>query len=210
MGPFDTPHRGKNNSNTTSFLDLIPNNKVKTFSSVSTKVSVKAMDEKLITVNADRDLFGRLLLAANARQINLKEVLSYELSPVPCSLAHQNGSLKETTKYAFLSSFCSTDSSLHTVLERINDKLTGLPLKATIDLTDILNDAMTIYKNHSFDESCPLRINYSGQPAIDTGGPRREFFDQVFAKLQVLTSALGFANYLRAHLLDCFQCAMPK
>lgn len=62
------------NSNTTSFWDSIWNNKVKTFSSVSTKVSVKATDEKLMTVNADRDLFRRLLVTANARQINLKEV----------------------------------------------------------------------------------------------------------------------------------------
>ena len=62
------------NPNTTSFWDSIPNNKVKTFSSVSKKVSVKATDEKLMTVNADRDIFGRLLIMANARQINLKEV----------------------------------------------------------------------------------------------------------------------------------------
>jgi hypothetical protein len=59
---------------------------------------VKATNEKLITVNADRDLFGRLLIAANARQINLREVLSYELSPIPCSLAHYDRSLRKTTK----------------------------------------------------------------------------------------------------------------
>ncbi|CAH3159169.1 unnamed protein product, partial [Porites lobata] len=49
-------------------------------------------------VHADRDLFGRLLIVANARQINLMEVLSYELSPIPCSLAHQDGSLRKNTK----------------------------------------------------------------------------------------------------------------
>ena len=103
------------NSNTTSFWDSIPNIKVKTFSSVSTKVSVKATDEKLMTVNADRDLFGRLLVAANARQINLKEVLRYELSPVPCSLAHQGGSLRKTTK----STFCSILEKNVTVLPRL-------------------------------------------------------------------------------------------
>ena len=63
------------------------------------KVKVKAGDEKSIfTVHADRDLFGRLLIVANARQINLMEVLSYELSPIPCSLAHQDGSLRKNTK----------------------------------------------------------------------------------------------------------------
>ena len=36
---------------------------------------MKATGEKLTTVNTDRDLFARLLIATNARQINLKEVL---------------------------------------------------------------------------------------------------------------------------------------
>ena len=68
-----------------------------------------------MTVNADRDLFGRLLVAANGRQINLKEVLRYELSPVPCSLAHQDGSLRKTTK----STFCSILEKNVTVLPRL-------------------------------------------------------------------------------------------
>ena len=72
---------------------------IKTFSSTTKKtLKVKAGDEKSITVHADRDLFGRLLIVANARQINLMEVLSYELSPIPCSLAHQDGSLRKNTK----------------------------------------------------------------------------------------------------------------
>ena len=68
-----------------------------------------------MTVNTDRDLFGRLLVAANARQINLKEVLRYKLSPVPCSLAHQDGSLRKTTK----STFCSILKKNVTVLPRL-------------------------------------------------------------------------------------------
>ena len=38
------------------------------------------------------------MIAANVRQINLKDVLCYELSPIPFSLAHQDGSLRKTTK----------------------------------------------------------------------------------------------------------------
>ena len=53
---------------------------------------------RLSPVGADRDLFGRLLIVANVRQINLKEVLSYELSPVPIALAHPDGSLRKTNK----------------------------------------------------------------------------------------------------------------
>ena len=68
------------NRKTESFWDPVPNLKVK-------KVNVKAADDKVITaVNVDRDLFGRLLITANTRKINLKEVLRYELSPIPRAL----------------------------------------------------------------------------------------------------------------------------
>ena len=68
------------NSQTESFWDPVLNLKVK-------KMNVKAADDKVITaVNVDRDLFGRLLITANTRKINLKEVLRYELSPIPRAL----------------------------------------------------------------------------------------------------------------------------
>jgi len=72
--------------------------KIKTFTALTKKIQVKTADEKVITMGADRDLFGRLLIVANVRQINLKEVSSYELSPVPIALAHPDGSLRKTNK----------------------------------------------------------------------------------------------------------------
>ena len=62
-----------------NFLDPVPNLKVKSFSTM-----VKKTDW--------------LLIAANSREINLKEVLSYELSSVPFALAHQDGGIHKTTK----------------------------------------------------------------------------------------------------------------
>ena len=86
------------NTNQVSFWDPIPKLKVKTFESTTRKIQVKAVSDKLVTVGADRELFGRLLIAANVRQINLKQVLCYELSSVPFSLAYQDGSLRKTNK----------------------------------------------------------------------------------------------------------------
>ena len=86
------------NTNQTSFWDPVKSLKIKTFSTTTKKTSVKSTNEKFITASADRDLFGRLLIAANARQINLREVLSYELSTVPFALSHQDGTLRKTTK----------------------------------------------------------------------------------------------------------------
>ena len=55
------------NTKDVSFWDPIPNLKIKTFSSMTKKAKVKAADDKIVTVSADRDLFGRLLIVANAR-----------------------------------------------------------------------------------------------------------------------------------------------
>ena len=88
------------NTNQISFWDPVTKLKEKTFESKTKKVQVKAVNDKLVTVGADRELFGRLLIAANVKQIYLKEVLCYELSPVLFSLAHQDGSLRKTTKSA--------------------------------------------------------------------------------------------------------------
>ena len=107
------------NTNATGFWEPIPSLKVKTFSSITKKVQVKVTNEKLFTVSADRDLFGRLLIAANARSINLREVLSYELSPIPCSLAHCDGTLRKTPK-----------SALMTIIEKEANTQPRLPASA--------------------------------------------------------------------------------
>ena len=43
-------------------------------------------------------MFGKLLIVSNTRQICLKEVLSFELSPVPYSPANADGSLRKEAK----------------------------------------------------------------------------------------------------------------
>ena len=85
------------NTDETSFWDPVTSLKIKRFSTTTKKTSIKSTNEKLISVSADRDLFGRLLMAANARQINLRDELSYELSTVLFALSHQDGTLRKTS-----------------------------------------------------------------------------------------------------------------
>lgn len=85
-------------SNEINFWDPIHKLKIKSFSSVAKKITLKNQKDKIVSVNADRELFGRLLVAAKNRDINLKEVLSYELCSVPIALAHPDGSLRKTAK----------------------------------------------------------------------------------------------------------------
>ena len=132
------------NSNAVGFWEPIPNMKIKTFSSANKKIHVKSSD-KLVTVNADRDLFGRLLIVSNTRQISLKDVLSFELSPVPYSLANADGSLRKGTK-----------SVLCSLLEKdvnVVQQLTALP-----NPTVVIIDGMAIYKCQNLPEQVPLGI----------------------------------------------------
>eukprot|EP00058_Branchiostoma_floridae_P022022 XP_002607512.1 hypothetical protein BRAFLDRAFT_69943 [Branchiostoma floridae] len=59
-------------------------------------------NDKVLTVSADRDLLGRLVIAARSRQIDLKDVLKYELCAIPLSITHADGSLRKPNKSLLL------------------------------------------------------------------------------------------------------------
>lgn len=104
---------------------------IKSVASLAKKVQVKQSDEKLVTINADRSLFGRLLIASNSRNIDFRDVLTYELSPVPCVLAHIGGTLRK-----------SNESVLLTVLEDSVQVLPGLPCDNNEPMTANIIDGM--------------------------------------------------------------------
>ena len=85
-------------SDEVSFWSKISKLNLKTFASLAKTNQIKCADEKIITISADRNLFGRLLIAAKCRDVDGKEVLRHELSTVPFALAHADGALRKTTK----------------------------------------------------------------------------------------------------------------
>ena len=119
------------NTNEVSFWDPLSKLKINTFSSAAKKMEVKATNDKVITLNTDRELFGRLLVVAKQRDIDLQEVLSYELSAVPVAIAHGDGSLRKTAK-----------SSLMSVLEKNVAVLPSLP--PSLIPTAFVIDAMAL------------------------------------------------------------------
>jgi len=76
-------------SSDVGFWEPIPKLNIPSFRSLSKRTAVNATTqrEKLLTVNADRQLFGRLHVAAKTREINIKDVLCYEVCSVPPSLS---------------------------------------------------------------------------------------------------------------------------
>jgi len=94
------------------------------------KTTIKGITEKLVAITEDWDLFGRLLIVANARQVNLSEILCFELSAVPYSLVHTDGTLRKTTK-----------SDLFQILEKdvtVEQRLSFLPTLQTVYILDDL------------------------------------------------------------------------
>ena len=67
-----------------------------------------------------------------------------------------------------------------------NNKLSDSPrikLDGDDDIDDWVSAAMAYYKSPQFDRHAELRISLRGQPAVDTGGVRRQFFTSVLEHL---------------------------
>ena len=52
-----------------------------------------------------------------------------------------------------------------------------------MDQNDILADVIPLYKDAKFDPRQPLRVVFKDQPAIDSGGPRKELYSLVYDRL---------------------------
>ena len=89
-------------SNQTNSWNPVKKLNISTFSSVARKVTVESQKDKAVSINADRELFGRLLVVAKKKEVNLKEVLSFELCSVSIALVHSDGSLRKTSKITLM------------------------------------------------------------------------------------------------------------
>ena len=101
----------------------IKKNMLLTFDSTEKKVASKP---KGITValRSDRDTFARLLLIQKDRDIDLKENLKFQLTPLPLSLANADGTFSKTVK-----------SKLFAELSKSNPEVT-LFLENTVSIFD--------------------------------------------------------------------------
>ena len=80
------------------FHDKMTKQRLKTFSTISTKTSrIKGQN---VDLKADRNLFSQMILVAESRSVNMKDVLAHPLGPLPWALANADGSLRKTNKAA--------------------------------------------------------------------------------------------------------------
>ncbi len=70
---------------------------LKTFKTMAMSKTSKCGNKEII-LKADNRLFGKMILIANNRELNLENVLNHPLGPLPWSLANGDGSMKKTAK----------------------------------------------------------------------------------------------------------------
>ena len=89
------------NTNKVSFFEAQTKLKLKTFSSIR-KPGQSKKNGKIESFSIDRELFGRLLVISKTREVNLREIFSYELSNTPLSLSCPDGTLHKAVKSKLL------------------------------------------------------------------------------------------------------------
>ena len=84
--------------NPNKFWEKISKVNISTVETLNKAMTVPISKDKEKVIKYDRDLFQRFLVVSRSQEIDLQDVLSYELSPVPLSKAHLNGSTTKTEK----------------------------------------------------------------------------------------------------------------
>ena len=85
-------------ANGVPFLQTLSKQKLQTFTSQANL----SHGDKTLVVKADRSFFCKLVVIARTRNLDLYDVYSYELGPIPWSIATPHGTLYKTTKAQLL------------------------------------------------------------------------------------------------------------
>jgi hypothetical protein len=87
-------------SSAVKYTDRLPKLKLKTFGDITKRAKQIKIDGKEAMLRADRNLFGNMIISAQSRNLDMREVLSHPLGPLPWSLATPDGCLRKTNKSA--------------------------------------------------------------------------------------------------------------
>lgn len=115
------------------FHDPLKTNRLKTFSNMCKKKAFNNNGRSSI-LKADRSLFGRIIVISQRRNLQMSEVLSHPLGPLPWALASPDGQLRKTNK-----------STLATLLQKDIATLNGVPKNCAVII-----DGMALVQKLSF------------------------------------------------------------
>ena len=81
----------------TDFYETIKKLKLYTFRTLKKSVKLKIQD-KFVQMTAEKNIFGRIAIMSQQRNIEMKEIFCYPLGPISWALADSMGTLKKTKK----------------------------------------------------------------------------------------------------------------
>ena len=87
--------------------------------------------------------------------------------------------------------------------------------RLTVHRDSILPDSIAFFKKRNFDFNLPLKVTFEGEPAIDGGGPKREFFTLLLRELLSQSSNIHLFEgndgiYLPLHNTDALRSNLYK
>ena len=91
-------------SDSLGFFDPLPKLRLGTFRDAQKKTTV-SKEGKAVILRTDRNLFARLLVMGQTRQMDLRQLLIHELRPLPWSLALFDGKNSGFLKLGYFSYF---------------------------------------------------------------------------------------------------------
>ena len=89
-------------SETPDIYKTMKKTNLKTFQNQSKKVTTKNSKNEMVAVKSTKDLFAKIVLLAQSRDVDMREVLKYSLRPYPSPLASYDGSMVKTQKSKLL------------------------------------------------------------------------------------------------------------
>ena len=130
------------------FHDTLPKHRLKTFSDVKKQRKTRLSNKETV-LRADHKLFGRMLLIAASRHIDISEVLAHPLGPIHWSLANNDGSLKKTNKASLARFLEKKAAAAHAIPTPSACIIDGMSLLQKIhgDNMTFNNIAMTLFNS---------------------------------------------------------------
>ena len=159
----------------TSFMEPTDQEKISSMQEMFPKVSIFKI-RKLVTENPGfslNDCAEELVLEVPSITQTLPEV---PLTPASSSKIVPESTHSETHTQ-------KERSNLKDILKELRNKLSDDVEKLKVDPDDALADALAYYKRPDYDPQKKLRIRYSKQAAVDTGGVLRQFYTDCITQL---------------------------
>lgn len=128
----------------TKFHDRLKKLNLKTFTNLKVKNTYKVAGKHVI-LQADRNIFAKMILISQTRKLDMKEVLAHRLGPIPWALASPEGTLRKTAKSSLPNRLKKNLKPIEAVPEQSACIIDGMALVQRLDANHMtFGDVSTI------------------------------------------------------------------